>query len=134
MVTRPLLGSDRAGSHPHHSVSDTLTIIYSNPVHTWLGNVSANTTRKMVSQLKSISHILNFIVYSYMIRSSWDHHQAVYIINTIKLIEISIWIHIVVQRVPIRKVLKVVENCALCYDENYNIKTLEILRIYKICI
>jgi hypothetical protein len=49
-----------------------------------------------------------------MFRSSWDHHQALYIINTITLIEIAIWIHIVVQRVY---VIKVVENCALCYDE-----------------
>jgi hypothetical protein len=71
-------------------------------------------------KLKSISHRLNFIVY--MFRSSWDHHQAVYIINTIKLIEISIWIHIVVQRVYIIKAVKVVENCALCYDENCNIE------------
>jgi hypothetical protein len=28
----------------------------------------------------------------------------------------------VVQRVPIIKASKVVENCALCYDENYNIE------------
>jgi hypothetical protein len=54
-----------------------------------------------------------------MFRSSWNHHQAVYVINTIKLIEISIWIHIVVQRVYITKA---VENCTLCYDENYNIE------------
>jgi hypothetical protein len=66
-----------------------------------LGNVSVNTTRKMVSQLKSISHRLNVIVYRYTFRSAWDHHQAVYIIKTIKLIEIAIWIHIVVQRVLI---------------------------------
>jgi hypothetical protein len=80
-------------------------------MHTiWLGEVS---------QLKSISHKLNFIVYRYMFRSSWDHHQEVYIINTIKLIEIPIWIHILVQRVPI---IKVVDNCALCYYENYNIE------------
>jgi hypothetical protein len=44
------------------------------------------------------------------------------IINAIKLIEILIWIHIVVQRIYIIKVVKVVENCALCYDENYNIE------------
>jgi hypothetical protein len=43
-------------------------------------------------------------------------------INTIKLIEISLWIHIVVQFIPILKVIKVVENCALCYDENYNVE------------
>jgi hypothetical protein len=43
--------------------------------------------------------------------------QCIY--NTTKLIEFSIWIHIVVQRVH---VIKVIENCALCYDENYNIK------------
>jgi hypothetical protein len=49
---------------------------------------------------------------------SWDHHQAVYIINTIKLIEIAIWIHIVVRLYY--KVVKVVENCTLCYDDNYN--------------
>jgi hypothetical protein len=58
-----------------------------------------------------------------MFRSSWDHHHALYIIITIKLIEISMWIHIVVQRFPI---IKVAENCALCYDENYNIKLVEI--------
>jgi hypothetical protein len=57
-----------------------------------------------------------------MFRSSWDHHQAVYIINSIKLIEISIWIHIVVQRVPILKIVKAAENCVLCYDKNYNIE------------
>jgi hypothetical protein len=34
----------------------------------------------------------------------------------------------VVQRVPI---IKVVENCALCYDENYNIKITEILEYTK---
>jgi hypothetical protein len=73
----------------------------------------------MVSQLKSISHRLNVIVYRYMFRSSWDHHRAVYIINTIKLIEISIWFHIVMQCAPI---IKVVENCALCYNENCNIE------------
>jgi hypothetical protein len=72
----------------------------------------------MVSQLKSVSRRLNFIVYRYMFRSSWDHHQAVYVINTIKLIEISVRIHIVVQRFY---VIKAVENCALCYDKNYNI-------------
>jgi hypothetical protein len=54
-----------------------------------------------------------------MLLSSWDHHQAVHI-NTIKLIEISLWIHIVVQRVYIIKVVKVAENCALCCDENDN--------------
>jgi hypothetical protein len=37
-----------------------------------------------------------------------------------KLIEMAIWIHIVVQRVYIIKVVKVVEDCALYYDENYN--------------
>jgi hypothetical protein len=79
-----------------------------------LCNASVNTTRKIL-QLKSISHRWNFIVYRYMFRSSWNHHQAVYIIYTIKLIEISIWIHVVVQRVYN---VKVVENCALCYDEN----------------
>jgi hypothetical protein len=68
----------------------------------------------MVSQLKSVSHRLKFIVYRYMFRSSWDHHQAVYIINTVKLIEISIWINIVVQRVLIIKIVEVVEICALC--------------------
>jgi hypothetical protein len=52
-----------------------------------------------------------------MFRSSWDHQQAVYIINTIKLIEISVWIHIVVQRVYVTNVVKVVENRALCYDK-----------------
>jgi hypothetical protein len=89
-------------------------------VAVWLGNVSINTTRKMVSQIKSVSHRLNFIVYRYVFRSSWDHHQTVYIINTIKLIEISIWIHIVVQRVPI---IKVGENFALWYDDyDYNIE------------
>jgi hypothetical protein len=63
-----------------------------------------------------------------MFQSSWNHHQAVYIINAIKLIEISVWIHIVVQHVPIIKIVKVVENCSLCYDENYNIKN---IRVYK---
>jgi hypothetical protein len=52
-----------------------------------------------------------------MFRISWGHHQAVYIINTIKLIEIAIWIPVVVQRVYIIKFVKFVENCALCYDE-----------------
>jgi hypothetical protein len=46
--------------------------------------------------------------------TSRDHHQVVYIINTIKLIEISIWIRIMVQRVYI---IKVVESFALCYNE-----------------
>jgi hypothetical protein len=63
----------------------------------------------MVIQLKLISHRLNFIVYCYMFRSSWGHHEAVYITNKIKLIEIAIWIHIVVQRVYIIKVVEVVE-------------------------
>jgi hypothetical protein len=75
---------------------------------------------------------LNFNVYRYMFRSSWDHHQAVCIINRIKLIEISILIHIVVQRVLIIKVLKAVENCALCYDENYNIKNIRNITVYQI--
>jgi hypothetical protein len=57
-----------------------------------------------------------------MFRFSWNHNQAVYTINTIKLIEISIWIHIVVQRVYIIIVVNVVEKCALYYDENYNIE------------
>jgi hypothetical protein len=83
----------------------------------WLGNVSVNTTTK--------SHRLNFIVYRYMFRSSWDHHQAMCITNTIKLIEILIWIHTVEQRVYI---IKVVENCELCYNENYN---MENIRVYK---
>jgi hypothetical protein len=73
----------------------------------------------MLSQLKSMSHRLNLIVYSYMFLSPWDHHQTVYIINRIKLTEISIWIHISAQRVP---TMKVVENCPFCYDENYNIE------------
>jgi hypothetical protein len=83
----------------------------------------------MVSQLKSISHKLNVIVYRYMFRSSWDHHQEVYIINTIKLIEISIWIHIVVQRFPIINIVKVLENYAWCYDENYSIKNIRNIRV-----
>jgi hypothetical protein len=86
----------------------------------------------MVLQLKSISHRLNFIIYRYMFRSSWDHHQAVYIINTIKLIEIAIWIHIAVQRVYIMKVVKVIENCALCYDEKLQYrKNIGNIRVYK---
>jgi hypothetical protein len=56
----------------------------------WLGNVSVNTTRKIVSQLKSIFHRLGVFVYRYVFWHSWDHEQAVYIINMIKLIEISI--------------------------------------------
>jgi hypothetical protein len=44
-----------------------------------------------------------------MFRSSWDHHEAV-LCNTTKLIELSIWIHILVQRVHIVKVIKVVES------------------------
>jgi phosphoribulokinase len=52
-----------------------------------------------------------------------DHHQAVYITNMIKLTEISIWIHIVVQRVPIVKTVKVVcRKSCLRYDENYSIE------------
>jgi hypothetical protein len=62
-----------------------------------------------------------------MFRPSWGHHQAVYIINTIKLIEILIWIHVVVQRIYIIKVVKFVEICALCYDENYSIEIYVIL-------
>jgi hypothetical protein len=96
----------------------------------WLGNVSVSTTRKMVPQLKSISHRLNFIVYRYMFRSSWDHHQAVYMINTSKLIEISVWIRIVMQRIHIIKTVKVVENYALFYDENDYIK-IKNIRVYK---
>jgi hypothetical protein len=69
----------------------------------------------MLLQLKSISHRLNVIVYHYMFRSAWDHHQAVYIIQTIKLIEIAIWIHIVVQRVPI--IIQLYKIVSLCYDE-----------------
>jgi hypothetical protein len=64
----------------------------------WIGNISFDATKKMVPQLRSISHVSNFMVYHYMFRPSWDHHQEVYIINIIKLIEISIWIRIVVQR------------------------------------
>jgi hypothetical protein len=101
----------------------------------WLGNVSVNTTRRMVLQLKSISHRLNFIVYRYTFRSSWDNHQAVYIINTIKLIEIAIWIHIAVQRVNIIRAVKLVENCDLCYDEKLQYrKILEILQYKRISI
>jgi hypothetical protein len=44
------------------------------------------------------------------------------IINRIKLIEIAIWTHILVQRVCILKVTKAVENCALCYDEKITIQ------------
>jgi hypothetical protein len=84
----------------------------------------------MVSQLKSVSYRLHVIDYHYMFRSSWDRHLAVHIINTIKLIEISIWIHILVQCVPIIKIAKVVENFALCYDENYNINITNII-VYK---
>jgi hypothetical protein len=65
-----------------------------------------------------------------MFLSSWDHHQTVYIINSIKLIEIQIWIHIMVQRVLIINIVKVVKICALCYDKNYNIKILNIT-VYK---
>jgi hypothetical protein len=43
-----------------------------------------------------IFHRLNFFAYRYMFRSSWDHHQAVSY-NRTKLIELSIWIHILVQ-------------------------------------
>jgi hypothetical protein len=65
----------------------------------------------MILQLKSVCHRLNFIVYCYMFQSPWDYHQAVYIINTINLTEITII-----------KTIKVVENFAFCYNENYNIK------------
>jgi hypothetical protein len=61
----------------------------------------------MVSQLKS--HRFNF-VYHYMFWFSWDHHQAVYILNTIKLIEISVWIHIVVQHFSIIKIVNNIFN------------------------
>jgi hypothetical protein len=54
------------------------------------GLVSIRQHNKENCITKSISHRLNFIVYRYMFRSSWEHHQAVDIINTIKLIEISI--------------------------------------------
>jgi hypothetical protein len=67
-------------------------------------------------------HRFNFIVYCYIFWSSWDHHQELYIINTVKLVENPIWIHIVVECFYIIKVVNVVENCALCYDENYNIE------------
>jgi hypothetical protein len=118
------------------SATTLCTLLYNFYSCIWLGNLSVDTTRKTVSQLKSISHRLNFIVYRHIFRSSWDHHQAVYIINTVKLIEISIWIHILGQRVPIIKILKAVENCAFCYDENYNIEKyiIEILEYTKICI
>jgi hypothetical protein len=48
----------------------------------------------------------------------------VYVINTIKVIEISIWIHIVVQGVFIIKIVNVV-------DKNYNIKNIRNIRVYK---
>jgi hypothetical protein len=63
-----------------------------------------------------------------MLRSSWDHRQEVYIINMIKLIEIAIWIHIMVQRVYIVKVIKAVENCALCCEKLQYRKN---IRVYK---
>jgi hypothetical protein len=70
-----------------------------------------------------------------MFRSSWNHHQVAYIINTIKLIEIAIWIHIVVQRVYIIKVVKFVEYCALYYDEKLQYRNIfEILEYTRICI
>jgi hypothetical protein len=52
-----------------------------------------------------------------------------------KLIEIAVWIYIVVQRVPIIKVLKIVEDCALCYEEKFQYrKILEILIYTRICV
>jgi hypothetical protein len=78
----------------------------------------------MVSQLQSVSQRLNFVC-RYLFRVSWVHYQEGFIVNTIKLIEISILVQIVVKRVPI---IKVVENCAMCYDENYNIEN---TRLYK---
>jgi hypothetical protein len=57
--------------------------------------------------------------------------------NTTKLIELSIWIHILVQRVHIIRVIKVIKSytscrsCALCYDENYDIKILKYQKVYK---
>jgi hypothetical protein len=98
----------------------------------WLGTESIKTTRKMVLQLKWISHRLNFIVYHYMFRSSCDCHQAVYIINIIKLIEISIWIHIVVQHVNIIKTVKVVKY--LCLMLWWKLKYRKILQYTRISI
>jgi hypothetical protein len=67
-----------------------------------------------------------------MFRSSWGHHQAVYITSTTRLTEISIWIHTVVKRVYI---IKVVEDSALCHDEKITIqKTIGSIRLYKIYI
>jgi hypothetical protein len=100
--------------HSQYMPIELVLVQVEREVAIWLGNVSVSTTRKMVWQLKSISHRLTFILYRCVFRSSWDHHQAVYIINTIKLIEILIWIYILVQRVPS---IKVVENCAFCFDD-----------------
>jgi hypothetical protein len=46
---------------------------WSKPPVIWLGNVSVNTTRKMILQLQSISYRLNFIIYvSVLMGSSSD--------------------------------------------------------------
>jgi hypothetical protein len=73
-----------------------------------------------------------------MFRSSWDHHQTV-LYNTIRLIKLSIWIRILVQRVHIVKFIKSNKSypssrsCVLCceYDENYVIKILKYQKLYK---
>jgi hypothetical protein len=49
-----------------------------------------------------------------MFRSSWDYYRAV-LYNTTRLIELSVWINIMGQRVRIIKVIKIVEveRCVL---------------------
>jgi hypothetical protein len=59
-----------------------------------------------------------------MFRPSWDCHQAV-LYNTARLIELSIWIHILVQAVHIIKVVEVVP-CVMM-----RITVLKYQKIYK---
>jgi hypothetical protein len=64
-----------------------------------------------------------------MFQSSWDHNQAV-LYNT-RLTELSIWIHILIQRVRIIKVMKVVEIVPCVMMRTAILKTLKCQKVYK---
>jgi hypothetical protein len=72
-----------------NSISATVTA--------WLGKVFVNTT-KIWFTINQYFIDWIFIAYRYMFRSSWEHLKAV--LHNTWLTDLSIWIHILVQRVP----------------------------------
>jgi hypothetical protein len=93
-------------------------ILYS--VHLVVGRIRQHNKENGITIKINISEIEFYCLPLYVSVLMGPPSSSVYNKHD-KLIEISVWIHIVGQRLPITKV---VENRALCYDDNFNIEIL----------